>query len=110
MPSFSWRGRNLRGELISGTLEAAHDGAVADHLLASGVTPVQISAAQGLSLPTQGAWAALRQRPVDTLDLLLLSRQMATLQKAGAKLWFLVCATEGVRMIAAARAHIVEAA
>jgi MSHA biogenesis protein MshG len=84
LQSFAWRGRNARGELISGTLDAATDGAVADQLLAGGVTPVQISvAAQGLAAPAQTVWKALRQRPVDTMDLLLLSRQMATLQRAG---------------------------
>jgi MSHA biogenesis protein MshG len=61
MQTFSWRGRNGRGELISGTLDGADDAAVADQLLAGGVTPVLISAAGGAaaSAPRNGVWQAL---------------------------------------------------
>ncbi|MDH5338664.1 MAG: type II secretion system F family protein [Rubrivivax sp.] len=84
MHSFAWRGRNARGELISGTLDAADDAAVADQLLAGGVTPVQISVAKAQAATSrQGFWQALSQGQVTTEDVLLLSRQMATLQKAG---------------------------
>jgi MSHA biogenesis protein MshG len=84
MQTFAWRGRNARGELISGTLDAPSDAAVADQLLAGGVTPVQIDAASAPAATRDGGfWQALGQRRVSTEEVLLLSRQMATLQKAG---------------------------
>lgn len=88
MGSWAWRGRNGRGELITGTLDAGDAAAVADQLLAGGVTPVQIepTTAQASDPAAAGTWQLLRQRPVDTEDLLLLSRQMATLHKAGVPL------------------------
>lgn len=88
MGSWAWRGRNGRGELITGTLDAGDAAAVADQLLAGGVTPVQIepTTARASDPAAAGTWQLLRQRPVDTEDLLLLSRQMATLHKAGVPL------------------------
>ncbi len=97
MATWAWRGRNGRGELMTGTLEGADDHAVADQLLAGGVTPVAIEPARaavvaaGAALGAAGqdarsALQALRQRPVNDEDLLLLSRQMATLNRAGVPL------------------------
>jgi len=42
MPFFAYKGRNARGELMQGVLEAADSGAVADQLFGTGVTPVEI--------------------------------------------------------------------
>jgi MSHA biogenesis protein MshG len=88
MASYAWKGRNPRGELISGTVDAADDNAVADQLLAGGVTPVLIQAVSKVVAATgaPSTWQALRQAPVNDDDLLLLSRQMATLHKAGVPL------------------------
>lgn len=88
MASFAWSGRNVRGELITGHVDAADDNAVADQLLAGGVTPVQIRPVAGATgVPAQpSTWQALRQGTVNDEDLLLLSRQMATLHKAGVPL------------------------
>jgi MSHA biogenesis protein MshG len=84
MQAFDWRGRNHLGETIVGVIDAEHENAVADQLLASGVTPVQISVKwASLSAPTQDWWQALRAAPVGTEDVLLFSRQMYTLQRAG---------------------------
>ncbi len=84
MLSFAWRGRNQRGEVIGGVIDAENDLAVADQLLASGVTPVQIDArSASLSAPSQGWWQALTTPPVLMEDVLLFSRQMYTLQRAG---------------------------
>ncbi len=83
MQAYAWRGRNGRGELISGTTDAVSDAAVADQLLANGVTPVQIAPARRAPAAAGSAWQALRTRPVTDEDLMLLSRQMATLQRAG---------------------------
>ncbi len=82
MPVFAYRGRGARGELVTGTLEAADQGAVADQLINTGVTPVDIRAA-----PVRGAgaswWSKLAPARVTLLDVMLFSRQMYTLLKSG---------------------------
>jgi MSHA biogenesis protein MshG len=86
MSRFVWRGRDPRGELAQGILEADHADAVAEQLIAIGVTPVSIEVRQdGSAGGTAPAtlWQALRTAPVNGEDLLVFSRQMYTLQKAG---------------------------
>jgi len=81
MPSFAYTGRNGRGELIRGSLEGNDSGAVADQLLSTGITPIDIQQAAGnearQSLNLQFGQA------VSLVDLMLFSRQMYTLLKAG---------------------------
>jgi MSHA biogenesis protein MshG len=83
MASFTWRGRNAQGELAQGVMEAEDDNRVADQLLAIGIAPLAISARGSVAVNPTGAWQTLRSPPVNDLDLLMLSRQMYTLQKAG---------------------------
>ena len=84
MHSYAWRGRNGRGELVEGVIDAEAEDGVADHLLAAGVTPLHITVQRAsLSAVKRSTWAALRASPVNDEDLLLFSRQMATLQRAG---------------------------
>lgn len=84
MPYFNFKGRNARGELITGTLEGNDAGVIADQLMNTGVTPVDISASHRIS-GTEGPqwWRRLNRRKVTLLDLMLFSRQMYTLLKAG---------------------------
>ena len=84
MGSFAWKGRDPRGDLVQGVIDADTDDLVADQLLAIGVSPLSISP-RG-SAPVAAApnvWEALTSPPVNDQDLLLLSRQMYTLLKAG---------------------------
>ncbi|MEN3275434.1 MAG: biosis protein MshG [Massilia sp.] len=88
MPFFAYKGRNARGELMEGVLEAADSGAVADQLFGTGVTPVEIVATRrSASGPGtgagQGLWQRLRERKVTSMDVQLFSRQMHTLLKSG---------------------------
>jgi MSHA biogenesis protein MshG len=88
MQSFTWRGRNGLGELVSGRFDAATENAVAEQLLATGVTPVQIApaataAAEPHPAAMRGVWQALRAAPLGGLDLLVFTRQLFTLQRAG---------------------------
>jgi MSHA biogenesis protein MshG len=86
MSTWAWRGRNRRGEKISGVIEADSPAAVADQLLAGGVTPVQIDPGNtpGTSPATaRSVWQVLGSSPVNGEDVLLFARQMYTLQKAG---------------------------
>ena len=84
MAYFAYKGRNASGELVQGVAEGADSAAVATQLFATGVTPVEI----GETRPRQagesiGLLQRLTQRPVAHEDLLLFSRQMYTLLKAG---------------------------
>ncbi|HLF98635.1 MAG TPA: type II secretion system F family protein [Methylococcaceae bacterium] len=85
MASFSWRARDAQGELAQGVLEGEHGEEVAAQLVASGLTPVEIVPAR------QGARDGAAENPlarwfapkVSTQEILLFSRQMHTLLKAG---------------------------
>ncbi|ADE12832.1 type II secretion system F family protein [Sideroxydans lithotrophicus] len=88
MPVFTYKGRSARGELVQGSLEGADSGVVADQLLNTGITPTEIKittqAVRSGSNPEIGLWQRLtKENKVDVLELMLFSRQMYTLLKAG---------------------------
>lgn len=84
MALYEWRGRNNRGEAVNGQLEAMTEGGVADQLRAMGVAPVYIGVATVASTEKkESLLARLNRKPVVTDDLLIFSRQMYTLNKAG---------------------------
>lgn len=84
MPHFAYKGRNSRGELVTGVLENSDSGAVADQLLNSGVSPIEITASSAPKALSKDGWAAqFFSEKVTIEDLLLFSRQMYALLKAG---------------------------
>lgn len=86
MAVYAYKGRNPRGELVQGRLEGADSGAVADHLINTGITPIEIRASGGGSEAANDVAPALGRlfQPAITLvDLMLFSRQMYTLLKSG---------------------------
>ena len=84
MPYFAYKGRNARRELVRGKLENADSAAVADQLLNTGITPIDINpAGEPVSQEVEKWLARLTADKVQTVDLLLFSRQMYTLLKAG---------------------------
>jgi MSHA biogenesis protein MshG len=84
VPFFAYTGRNARGELVRGVLENSDSGAVADQLLTSGVSPIDISATSGPQAPAGEGWLQrLRSEKVTIEDMVLFSRQMYALLKAG---------------------------
>jgi MSHA biogenesis protein MshG len=84
MALYEWRGRNNRGEAVNGQLEAMTENGVADQLRAIGVVPVHIAAAKVVSEEkTEGLLARLNRKPIVDEDLMVFSRQMYTLNKAG---------------------------
>ncbi|HVY06682.1 MAG TPA: type II secretion system F family protein [Burkholderiales bacterium] len=84
MSFFAYKGRNAAGELVRGVLEGNDSGAVAAQLASSGITPVEIgeSKASG-SLPLNELFKRGNKGSVRNEDLLLFSRQMFALLKAG---------------------------
>jgi MSHA biogenesis protein MshG len=86
MAVYAYKGRNPRGELVQGRLEGADSGAVADHLINTGITPIEIRASGGGSEAANDVAPALGrlfQPPITLVDLMLFSRQMYTLLKSG---------------------------
>ncbi|NDP39423.1 MAG: type II secretion system F family protein [Rhodoferax sp.] len=84
MATYAWRGRNGRGEAVQGQLEAMTEGGVADQLMSIGVAPVHIALAAEKTASAADNWfARLNRKPVVVEDILVFSRQMYTLNKAG---------------------------
>ncbi len=84
MALFAYKGRNARGEMVQGVLENASPGAVADQLFNSSITPLEINLAPvARKLISGGFFTKLLEPKVDLLDVLLFSRQMHTLLRAG---------------------------
>lgn len=86
MAMFAYKGRNPRGELVQGRLEGADTGAVADHLVNTGITPIEIKPSAGSAAAANDAGRSIRQlfQPsISLVDLMLFSRQMYTLLKSG---------------------------
>jgi MSHA biogenesis protein MshG len=80
---YRYRGRGGRGDLLEGTIDAQSSEAVARQLMNTGITPVDIREER----QQEDVMASLRRLrgPVtpDLAELVLLSRQMYTLTKAG---------------------------
>ena len=84
MPFFAYRGRNARGELVRGIIENSDSGAVADQLLNSGVSPIDISPTGAPRSFARDGWLGrLLGEKIVHEDVLLFSRQMHTLLKSG---------------------------
>lgn len=85
MPHFLYKGRSSRGELVTGRLEGESPEAVATRLLNSGVTPLDVSAAEEAAkdVDFDKLWRQLGGGKPKTSDLVLFSRQMYTITKSG---------------------------
>lgn len=83
MDNFLYEGRNQRGELVKGKIESPNPQAVAVWMLGAGITPVNIRP-QPQSKP-QPPWLTKLQGQgsLSPTDLLLFTRQMGTMVKAG---------------------------
>jgi MSHA biogenesis protein MshG len=84
VPFFAYKGRDGRGALVEGVMEGADSGAVAVALAGNGIVPVDIAPG---AAPRADAAPAMRwglgAAKVKAVDLLLFSRQMYSLLKAG---------------------------
>jgi MSHA biogenesis protein MshG len=87
MGVFAYKGRNRRGDLVQGTLDGDDSSVIADQLMNTGITPTEIIQSRSLLNSPAGkpAWLLrqLTEKPVSLLDMMLFSRQMYTLLKAG---------------------------
>ena len=86
MPVFAYKGRNGRGDLVQGTLDGTDSSVIADQLMNTGITPTEIksfSANLGVAIKPDFFKRLAQEKSVSPMDLLLFSRQMYTLLKAG---------------------------
>lgn len=83
MPFFSYKGRNGRGEAVQGVLEGADSGAVAGQLFGLGVVPLEIKPSAPPRSESAGLNFSFGKRKITHTEVLLFSRQMYTLLKAG---------------------------
>lgn len=95
MPIFIYKGRNKRGDLMEGSIEAPNSQGVVKWMMASGLSPVDIRP----KIDSRDAGDALEQwllrgRKIAQEDVVLLTRQLGTLIKAGVPL---IQAIEGLR-------------
>ncbi|HTT38454.1 MAG TPA: type II secretion system F family protein [Burkholderiales bacterium] len=82
MTYFAYKGRDASGQVVQGVLEGPDSAAVATQLFASGVTPVEIGETHASSQSVTAGWQLIK-REVKPVDLMLFSRQMYSLLKAG---------------------------
>jgi MSHA biogenesis protein MshG len=96
--NYAWRGRNAGGQVVEGQLEAVSEGDAVDQLQAMAVVPIHIAASGAKTHSGTASWltrvksylsrldkwvALASQKPILTEDLLMFTRQMYTLSKAG---------------------------
>lgn len=84
MPIYEYKGRNQQGEAVNGQFEASTSSETATHLMNTGITPIDIhELAAEQEKPLSSLKRSLLNRTPDINELLMFSRQMATLLKAG---------------------------
>lgn len=87
MPLYRYRGRNQRGEMVTGNIDAASPDVVATQLFNSGVVPIDIDAAKSAATDIRAVvhrW--MGPEKIRLIDLILFTRQFHALQKAGVPL------------------------
>ncbi|TAJ92189.1 MAG: type II secretion system F family protein [Gammaproteobacteria bacterium] len=83
MPEFQYKGRSSRGDLMTGVIDAPSIDAVATQLLNSNIVPIDIAARVAGDNPFQALQDWLNTRSPTLTDLILFSRQMHSLMRAG---------------------------
>ncbi len=83
MPQFSYYGRNAESQARSGVLEAGDRRGIADLLLSMGITPVVIEPFNPPAEARQTLARMFQNKHISDQEVLLFSRQMHTLAKAG---------------------------
>lgn len=84
MEIYTYQGRNERGELVRGTVEASSTDGVVSWMTSSGIAPIHIQLKND-PLKDQPTWLKSLQgtQKIGASDLLMFTRQMSTLMRAG---------------------------
>lgn len=104
MPMFAYKGRNARGDLLEGRIESPSAQAVAVWMSAVGLTPIAINQQKGAGETPKWLADLVGQKKLTELELLLFTRQMGSLVRAGVPL---MQALSGVQK-STAKQHIVD--
>jgi MSHA biogenesis protein MshG len=86
VPAFAYRGRNAAGESVEGVMEGNTPAAIADLLSNTGITPLEIRPSPSGATEEKAAGGmnfAFFAEKVTHIDILLFTRQLYTLLKAG---------------------------
>ncbi|HOK70479.1 MAG TPA: type II secretion system F family protein [Bacillota bacterium] len=85
--SWSYRGRDMSGQVVEGTMEAENPETVAERLRSEGYVPVMITEAKRSVFSADASAASGKKvqaaTSLDTMQLSLISRQMSTMVAAG---------------------------
>ncbi len=81
MPSFNYKGRDANGGLVQGVLESLDTNSLAGFLLSQNITPVEII--ENTKTEDAAKRDSIFKEKIQTIDIMLFSRQMYTLLKAG---------------------------
>lgn len=101
MPLYRYNGRTARGEAVAGSLDSDSPEALANHLFARGITPIDIKPVDATRDVVAEAWRKLGGGRPSLTDLILFSRQMYSITKAGVPL------LRGLTSIAASTPNVV---
>jgi MSHA biogenesis protein MshG len=82
MPFFTYKGRDKQGSLVQGILESPDSNTLASQLFGLNITPIEILAKESIS-GSKSISIELFKEKIETIDVMLFSRQMYTLLKAG---------------------------
>jgi MSHA biogenesis protein MshG len=82
MPFFSYKGRNNKGDLVKGLLESHDRSTLAKQLLDVGITPIEIAPSSAPSAENILSFSLFEEH-IQPIDIMMFSRQMYTLLKAG---------------------------
>lgn len=83
MPFFAYKAKDKQGNPVNGKLEAQDDNAVADTLLRRGLIPLSIKQSRSIKEGEKPSIATFFQPKVSLDELIIFSRQMYSLMKAG---------------------------
>lgn len=83
MPAFNYRGRDNKGALVVGQMDAPDDGAVLEYLASKSIVPVEIAIDRGGAALAVKTSLFSKSKKLKLEDLIFFSRQMHTLLRAG---------------------------
>ena len=83
MPFYYYKGRNRAGEIVESRVESGSADALATRLLTDGITPIQIDEQIAAIPQSVRKFQLFQAAPVGLPDLIMFSRQMYSLTKAG---------------------------
>jgi MSHA biogenesis protein MshG len=82
MANYKYRGRDTGGQVVQGVIEAASESSAAESLLRRGVTPLAINVESAANKASPEKKGLFEQR-INHVDLIIFTRQMYSLTKAG---------------------------